>query len=325
MKVKIRILSPVHIGDGLNLSPSEYFISTGQLNRLDMDGLVADPEFLPHLDRFVSQAKTNRYIGDYIQPSILSRHILYSIPIAGEAATSNPTNLKTFIKTAGRVYLPGSSLKGALLSALIYALMSGKKPDAIPWRDNKEMMKQVIGSATTNSSQTDNFARWLDVTDSDYRPPADALEVSLVQVTRIIPSDDMQGRKKNLPLLCETLREDTEFGLEIKNSNRAEPKGWGKFTPAEILKFSDTYYRKIWEEENEDSPQLNRDGHLCRLGQGSGVLSTSLLTLARELGYKGYQVERRKPPRPITIENGPLTQKLVDEEVPLGWVEIIPV
>jgi len=47
MKLSMKVLSPVHISSGSDLSPSEYYVDkkTGRVNVVDMEKLFLDPGF----------------------------------------------------------------------------------------------------------------------------------------------------------------------------------------------------------------------------------------------------------------------------------------
>ncbi len=320
MKIKIRIVSPIHIGSGEEITPSEYLVDKG-FHRIDIDSLIKDSDFKPHFDKFIELAKTQRYIGDTVNPTLLKKHILYTIPISGDARdylAKNRTIVKEFIKTAGRVYIPGSSLKGSILSAIFYdtlkEIYDNNPRFTIKDRDNElsitgkdfviqllqgrfryEKIQNIVFSKFTYGSfNKTRFVHWLDITDSDTRKPEDVLQISLAKVT---------GAKTGgqLPILYETLRPGCEFICELKPVKT-------KYNESETLEITNQFYRKIFE---KDKLPINCAGNLIRLGQGSTAFATSLLLLAEELGVKEYRV---KPPR---------TRKKIDEQVPMGWAEII--
>lgn len=322
MKIKIKILSPLHIGSGEEITPSEYLIDNG-FHRINIDSLIKDSDFKPHFDKFIELAKTQRYIGDIVNHSLLKRHILYTIPISGDARSylaKNRTIVKEFIKTAGRVYVPGSSVKGSILSAIFWFTLkeiynndtnlkiedrgnqislTGKSfvVQILQGKFRYDKIQDIVFSAFTAGSFNKNrFAHWLDITDSDTKKPEDVLQISLAKVT---------GAKTGgqLPILYETLKPGSEFICEIKSVKT-------KYNEAKLLEITNQFYKKIFE---KDKIQINYAGNLIRLGQGSTAYATSFLLLAEELGVKEYRV---KPPR---------TRKKIDEREPMGWAELIKI
>lgn len=315
MKIKLKTLSPVHIGSGEEISPTEYFIEGSKFIRLDMDGLFKDPDFNPVMDKFIEWARNQRYIGDiFPNKSLLLRHPLYYLPVSSRA--KNPIAVKAFVKSAGRVYLPGSSVKGSILSGVMEEVLKESRKTNL--RDYSSLINQVIGELSTRP-QHNRFSRWLDVSDSDLRKPEDVLEISLAKLSGARSPRQME-------ILYETLKEGVEFNLEIKTSINSVDK-WGRYTEKQILEMADKFYRKVYEKEKSSSQfPLPTKEFLLRLGQGSSAYSTSFLVLAEELGAKDYRIFR--PPirgrklSPMTIDDGPRTRKLISGKKSLGWVEV---
>lgn len=317
MKIKIGVLTPLHIGSGEEISPLEYLIDGNTFFRIDMDGLFSDPEFEPLKEKFIELAKNTRYIGSILPKSLLLKHILYSINIHPSAKNSNPIAVKSFIKSAGRVYIPGSSLKGSILSAILYKKAKEEKITEI-----KKDILNLIGKVS-HSPLNNEFSRWLDITDSDFKLPSECLELVLAKVIG-------SKRGSSLPIFYEVIKPGTIFTTEIKTSLNSIYK-FGKLSEEEILKSADEFYKKIYEKEKNSKlsqllPSIPEDGFLLRLGQGSTCLSTSFLILAEELGIKDYKVHRpkirgRKLP-PIKPGEEPSTRKLISGNIPLGWIEV---
>ena len=124
---KIQILSPIHIGTGEQIEVP-CFHESGKFNTLDrysfMDiiqqmpvDVITDSEFLNSLSRSSSNKK-------YLY-SIIHKHVnysflkpLYSVRYDGDPKLNKDVDEQ--IKTSGKPYIPGSSIKGALLEAWFY-------------------------------------------------------------------------------------------------------------------------------------------------------------------------------------------------------------
>jgi len=313
MKVKIEVLTPLHIGSGEEISPSEYYIDkdSGQFIRLNMDALLLDPSFNRYREKFISEASKQRYIGSILDASLLKKYPLYSIPISGEAKSyivSNQTMVKGFVKTAGRVFIPGSSLKGSILSAIMwhilrtnYKNMTSQINDLLTRRPQNrreegeiysELMKITLSLASLDPKRG-RFTQWLNISDSTFKTPFDSLEISLARV-----KDAMRGGE--LPVLYEMLKSGQSFEMELLKEK-------SRFSEKDILEIAHNFYLKVLELDKVD---VAKKPYLLRLGQGSTAYSTSLLILAEELGIKNYRVS---PPR---------TKKRIDNTVPPGWIKI---
>ena len=322
MKIKVKALSPVHIGSGEEISPLEY-VTEEQFMRLNMESLFSDVDFQPFMEKFVSLAQTQRYIGNLLPIDLLRRHPLYTLPLRAETKAyfkTSQTAVKSFIKSAGRTFIPGSSLKGSILSAMIwYVLKDAYEKDIIieeSFRERKRVPARkfiedmlirdgkyqdlldlafiLISGAPPKNIRGRRFLPWLNVSDSNLTPVEKTLEVSLVQVVGAKRGDQ-------LPILYETIKAGEEFVLRVENKNKA-------FTVENILKVADQFYRKVLAKDGYGN--IHSKFYLLRLGQGSTAFSTSLLILVEDLKLTGYKI---RPPH---------TRKLITGSLPFGWVEV---
>lgn len=319
MKVRIKLITPVHIGSGENISPIEYFIDRerGFFNVLNMESLFLDQAFGKYRENFLKEASSSRYIGKIISDqTLLKKHIKYSIPISLEARQNNPIEVKSFIKSGGRPYLPGSSIKGAMISALIYYALKERSQAlkdrnliitslrATGKRDNeyRELLDLAYGFLSKAEQKNekgsgDRFLNLLDVSDSAYLDSAKTLKVELVKV-------EGGGKKESVPIMCETMKESTETEIDIRCKKC-------RLKEEEIFQICHDFYLKV---AKKDGLNFQNQPYLLRLGQGASAFSTSLLILAEELGINDYPV---KPPRTRKrILAGP-------EKKPLGFVQLI--
>gem|GEM_PF-701659 len=309
MWVDLEVLTPTHVGNGSDISPLEYWIDDG-FARVHMDALFADPEFSPYLEPFIRDAASQRYLGQHLPGQLLSRHVRYQVPMAPDARqylVQHQVQVKEFIKSAGRAFIPGSSIKGSLLTALINHLLVLASQSA----EKRNYVESLIGDPhnfsrlldftigdlrVSGEGQKDRFYRWLDVSDSSLSLPDKSLCVYYSVV--------VGARKGHLPILFEGVVPGTRWVVSLK----ATPNS--RFKLEEMLKIADAFYRAVWKKCGvSDAPP--EKGFLLRLGQGSSAWATSLLLLAESSGLK-YRIQ---PPR---------TSKLVDAVTPMGWVVLSP-
>ena len=122
-RLDIEVLTPLHIGSGTLLRRNfDFTIHQGRTYRLNEDAILSDrwPEDPAEQDLFLRQPLANLLEkGDFQAHREYFRYILGG-PASGE--------VREALKTAhDQPYLPGSSLKGALRTALLRALTE-KKP-----------------------------------------------------------------------------------------------------------------------------------------------------------------------------------------------------
>jgi CRISPR-associated protein Csm5 len=120
-RLSIQVLSPLHIGDGGRLRRKQFARSGNQVVIAEEARLLARVQTSPRLlDSFLQFCQNpnqslEEFLRDYrIQPA----EVGYALRAQGAVGVE----VYTFVKGAdGRPYLPGSSLKGALRSALLRA------------------------------------------------------------------------------------------------------------------------------------------------------------------------------------------------------------
>jgi CRISPR-associated protein Csm5 len=118
---KIEFLSPVHIGSGDRLGRDEYVVKNDQLYVVDLDQILAQPRVTPEkLAKELSDGTPmNTLLNRFsINPTRVSRYHI-------GCGNWNMQEVLLAVKNAfQQPYLPGSSLKGAIRSALLWKAFS---------------------------------------------------------------------------------------------------------------------------------------------------------------------------------------------------------
>ena len=231
-----------------------------------------------------------RQIERYVPKEVLTRHILYSLPAPGGAQYP----IKALVKSGGRVMIPGSSLKGSLLSAVLWKVLSeqGKQHKQAlerirtacldrQGRNYNDLLgtclQDFCGDPQVERHQENRFLKWLNVSDTDLLPAKGNLRVAHVEV--------VGSKKSQIPMLLETIREGVNLSFELTmppGTCRMQRPKWGM---QEVLETADAFYRRVWQETEKNIP-APQGGWLLRLGQGSGAWATSLLVLATDLDLR---------------------------------------
>ena len=123
-RYEIEILTSLHIGSGEKIYPLEYVIDK-EFIRVNMDKLLAEPSF--GREKFIRESKKRDfYLGAFDKGNSL-KYPLYKTAIALSTASELTNNLRTsnalvldFIKEGKNFYIPGSSLKGAIRTAMLW-------------------------------------------------------------------------------------------------------------------------------------------------------------------------------------------------------------
>lgn len=129
-------VTPVHIGSGEDWVKSDYTIRDGRLCRFDPASVVLrmDPKRRREFERAVDRGDlqgADRILKD----SVGDLDIVETIPLGPKSreelgkAQTDPGRwgeVKPFVRTAGRPFVPGSSIKGAIRTALLSAVVQEK-------------------------------------------------------------------------------------------------------------------------------------------------------------------------------------------------------
>lgn len=138
--VTLTTLSPLFIGSGKTLSPYSDFIQDGNsliyLNQKKIEEAISDKrelidEYVKEIRRKMNNTSPDVSLKDFITTRLklpLDSVTLRKVPLQGNIGKQQ---LRQFIATAGRPFLPGSSLKGAFRTAILYGWLvntdDGKK------------------------------------------------------------------------------------------------------------------------------------------------------------------------------------------------------
>lgn len=357
----IEILTPVHIGAGEDISPIEYIIDD-KFYRIDMDALFKAPSF--DRDKFIKETtKGSIYLGD-INKDLAKKYPLYILDIENEAKKyleQKKSNIKEFIKSANRVYLPGSAIKGSILSALYwYILKEEAKKD--------ENIKTIIISCLTGNPsplfKLPNFyqkfliKKWdeklrkeifvfqeiminlafyyliKEETREFYTSGkikfADWLEVS--DTNSIEPNDciniilsEVAGSKRKINILFESLKIGSKFNFRLKKQKIM-------FDEEKILEIVDEFYSKVLEKDKRwtklnnlsiDFANIENKKYKLKIGQAVSSLATSFLILAEEFNIEKEYINKW---RFTKYKTEPKTRKIVNlgdnNWNSLGWVKL---
>ena len=138
-QMNLKILSPVHIGSGETLDPLEYAIEEGLFYRLDLTRFVnrlagnLKREFLAAADE-MNPIQMRKFIVDNFDPRMDALSYAAAAEPFVEAYRRNlqnphnqlVVNVMTRTGIDYRMYIPGSSIKGAIRTAVVSTLAKQK-------------------------------------------------------------------------------------------------------------------------------------------------------------------------------------------------------
>ncbi len=308
-KITLKVLTPIHIGSGMNYNNLEYFINGNKLSRVDVYRVYADPGFRQYRDVIINaalNAKGNSMKGIYeIAPRLAEQNILYELKTRG--GVTGRSEIREHIKTNLMPYIPASSLKGSVLTALAYSYYRSN-PDALDSvlqmakgsnydkkKASENVLSETIKSVAGSIQKNPRFANWLRISD----PEPAQLDKLFVGSISTYPSGP--------PVFAEMIAPGTAFDFEFEVSPDQERRGVGL---DEILKRANAFYSEVllqenaWRKNHSLSPlDFSGEGTLVRIGTGSSKIATSLALL--------------------TGSRQPKTRKLVDpDRQSMGWASL---
>lgn len=221
--VKVSLLTPMHIGSGRDLwHEYDYAVLNGQTWRINEAAVldtqnVTDPAIADRLAR-TPPAQLLKKPGDFRPESGFFRYVIKGTPRSEAAGAQLREQIKDIFD---RPYLPGSSLKGALRTALGWYAWGQMKLSLEVGRlgRRREWAAQDYEHTIFGPNPNQDVLRALQVSDSGT-VGADRLMVLNARVV---------GRGGHLasPIELEAIRSDTIFGLTLK-LDRALFSDWAR-------------------------------------------------------------------------------------------------
>lgn len=225
-QMEIEIISPLHVGTGEPLAGMETLITQDELTVLDADKLTAWVSREPsRADAFMQLMERGGHLKDFFARYHQDSRQLAAYSICNKTMNM-PGTIMPFIKASGyRPYLPGSSIRGSIRSAILRGLASGKIQGTEKWRAE---LQEIAGPLTKKGQDASeeleakvfvpkdvprrkrpnyDLNRSWGISDSSLLA-VEALE--LVQV-RILSSANGQMHPKQFSLFAESLKPGTKL------------------------------------------------------------------------------------------------------------------
>ena len=221
-KIKIETLTPVHIGSGNKISKME--MTSFKDGEDSFIGIVSPEKVINligehNLSNWVTFISQNKPLEDFIRKfapkarpaDYISRSILAYDGISNE--------LKECLHNgSGLPYIPGSSIKGAIRTAIIARFVEGKNYSSKVEVKGRPSAKQVEFMLTTNCiSQGDtpnsDFFRFLKVGDAYFEKDC---EIALMAINLNIRSGHDSLIDESKKMLTEAICADTDTTFSLK-------------------------------------------------------------------------------------------------------------
>ncbi|HOI41257.1 MAG TPA: type III-A CRISPR-associated RAMP protein Csm5 [Methanobacterium sp.] len=369
MKMKIETITPVHIGSGSDYGSPEFYMAKAEdrnvVVRADINHVFMmlpdewKDQFIIELEdpKFNLQSFLGRVMKQLPKGSLGKIRLYYSY-----LKSQVPENIAEHVKTSHQAYIPGSSLKGSVKSALLYDLVDDDsisrveslikrgrkgKPEIKLW-DSQRFVDSLLSSDARKAPNT-SIMRFLQVTDTS---PVRRMSIHSVNSVKVHSTG--WGWYKHSEDIGTTYMETIDVGNELEfdmNFNQKESVikklnleyKQEYLSPESVLdciyRFSDdlieneiefakNYRVKFLEDFYEDLSEINTpEGPVINVGQGTGFLAKTIGLKIRKYDKENYtQIydKVRESTRGRNYpEEFPKTRRIVmEDKVPMGWVKV---
>lgn len=269
LHMKAVALTPIHVGDGTELGLESYVLRQGFLCRFEATDVVQQLErtarqsYLEKLNRGQLHAALSELRAAITDPQITER-IAISAQSSAELgkAVENPLrsgHVHPFIRTAGRPFIPGSSIKGALRTALASHFVAQDKI-ASDDPSHESAMRTAFQLARDDTADDPlRFMRVADVLVPDGGTQIDAASViGRADDTRSRQVDKIQMHYERLVSYIDDPRRAPRLELTIAIDDdvlarqRRESAGLRvprTVTPTVVFRAVNAFHGKLWQQE----------------------------------------------------------------------------
>ena len=305
MRVKFKVVTPIHIGNGEVLNRFDYVLYENGIGIIDKskfnERIKKDKELF---EEFLKVSENINELVDFLEEVILDEEVSEIIEadegILDKLEKNYSRGIEAFIKTKylNKPIIPGSSIKGAIRTAILSYVVSYNE-DLKKIKNVLELEKEVFGDIKEDTLKA------LFVSDFD----AISYELKILSPLN-------RGKKDNpIPVLLEVLNSG-EFEGEIKIGEHLLESVKQKYFKLdyEFIKTAlEFHYEKILNYENKrfKANKLNYEKFLIKIGKHSGAGSKSI-------------EDRKVYIKPIKKYLNYQTSIWVDDDNnPIGWGKII--
>jgi len=303
LRLEITGISPVFIGSGDLYSQLDYIVEDQKVHLLNFNALLGDIplNLIDDLTKnILDNFSNNRWEGDvkaFLEEYDLDwrKHVEQSHDLIGEIGKNE---LHQFIKTSDRLYIPGSSVKGAIRTCILFSILTNnptfrnREESNVLRYFNDRSIRQLIGT-----SAKEDLLRALIISDLHLSDPKNN--------TKIVESSvyHLENKESTIPIFYEVLDKGFRGSGSIKiDKNLIESDvlktQYFVLNPSSLVEAVNEFSQKIithelktFQSQKDDNlsqivsfyssldhqlKDLGKNECILRLGQGSSVLAVTL-------------------------------------------------
>lgn len=343
VELTLKVESPLHIGSGETYVEMDFIADKGSIKLIDYEKLLEMVEFSEEvMDKLIKATETGEVKNKITEIFGIDKSQISFSKVMNLIGKEPKKSLKIqkHIQTLGRAYIPGSSIKGFLRTAVLFKFLEenpdvllvsiqklkkrlsrGRNPSRLRKFAANEIEKTVFGS----TPHKDIF-RSLRVTDSSFAENTAVYEVRII------------GNPQTIPLYLECISPGEILNCKVQiDESIKETDGKLKdltfdyvvesvrFFTEQLIKEEKTYRNYPPDVFRFYSEIEGRD--LMRLGHSTGYFSKTIGLLLKNLDESEFDFIRRKfkmgknPKTGRTVRDFPKTRRITAEtKQPLGWI-----
>lgn len=344
-KLSIQILSPLHIGTETDLSPFDYVIKNKKLHFFKLEKLInnLDQKDIEQYYKFIDQSNVLGLRNFILRNFDENKDSIYSIPVTDKVVSKydntindlrNQLLISPFIHhpLTYRRFLPGSSIKGAIRTAVVDYYAHQKIKPIAPYdnRKSKYFEPRALSFLSRNENKINiNHDPFRCIKISDVEVPQNSTIIGEILNARRkknkseIETISIQMIKEVLSSLLQEC--DIQLDSELLIENNGKIKSYFQnnslyFDHTTIIESCKSFYSIELEREIKfyqgsfveqflqkiKDVKLNQNEFLLRLGRYSGVYAVTVNDFRNPTGRRGKFGTSRN---------------LFEGKYPLGWLK----
>lgn len=335
-RLQLAPLSPVHIGSGETIEPYEYVIDDDGLHKVSLTRLlsVAADRDRRHLQVAMEQDLVNLRTQLAGTKHLVREASEYRIDVSDSVRleyhnslsdSSNALEISLFTRSVSGPIIPGSSVKGAIRTAVLYTMADCSIDSYInsSVERGSDIEKAILG----HRDPADDPFRAVRVSDS-YGGQGSTCVYSCGLYTKS-DSGGSFGPKMHVEcavsyLLGARKAFSHDLAIDERLQNHPTAKLKTKLTPDDLLSSCATFYERVLDHEeayfaDSDIPEVSRE--LSRLKnyykQAKEQGRWSLIRLGWGSGFDGVTLNQARG-KPKQVKS----RRLAEKRYPMGWAMI---
>ena len=348
MSLKLSTLTPIHIGNGMNYTSAEFVVRGDEIIRIDMNKTFT----------LLDEKNQERFIQELEQPHAQMEHFIKDIPLSEIKVYSvrleggMPVEIREQIKTGRKAYIPGSSIKGTIRTAILYNQINERNIEKLSrifdmkyWQREREIQRFVDGFLSgAGIPSYSSLLKFLQVADSK---PASNLCVYTVKSlegersgwrwlkrggNEVITHYEMIDAGEELECELRTnydanIYSDLKLGekeryIDIEELKRCIHEFSRDLIEHEIefgeryhIDFLSDFYADLRDKNEENAPVM-------KVGQGSGFMAMTIGLKLKKRPEVLEKVKRSLRGKTYPYEFPKTRKIIIEQNLPLGWVQL---